>query len=158
MLQLYFLIKRHIFFLAFISFLVSLIFFTYKDFGIAWDEKVFINVGKYYLIDIFNILHLSTNLTAGGFVPTPYHTLGHGAFYDVFIILASFFLPKVDFEAIHLLRALFAVPIFMLVYWIVSRLLSKVYGLIAMIFLLLFITLKPSKLYLNRFFLVFYWR
>ncbi|OGK26348.1 hypothetical protein A3C28_02875 [Candidatus Roizmanbacteria bacterium RIFCSPHIGHO2_02_FULL_39_9] len=147
MLQLYFLIKRHIFFLAFISFLVSLIFFTYKDFGIAWDEKVFINVGKYYLIDIFNILHLSTNLTAGGFVPTPYHTLGHGAFYDVFIILASFFLPKVDFEAIHLLRALFAVPIFMLVYWIVSRLLSKVYGLIAMIFLLLFPRFYPDIFY-----------
>lgn len=141
------LIRRHLFFLFFIFSLLSLIFLTYKDYGIAWDEKVFINVGKYYLISIFNLLHLSTNLTANGFVPTPYHTLGHGAFYDVFIILASFFLPKVNFETIHLLRALSAVPIFILVYWIVSRLLSKIYGLIAIIFLLLFPRFYPDIFY-----------
>ena len=140
-------IRRHFPAFLFLLFLLILIVLSYKDYGIAWDEKVFLNVGKYYTVKIFDFFHIPTNLSTGGFEPTPYHTLGHGAFYDILIVFVSLPFRNFNFETLHLIRALFSLPIFFLVYWIVSKLISKAYGLIAMVFLLLFPRFYPDIFY-----------
>lgn len=145
--QITYLIKRNILFIVFMFFLLYLILFTYKDYGVPWDEKIFFNTGKYYVVKLFNFLRIPTNLSTNGFEPTPYHLRGHGVFMDMTVVLAGLFFPRFNFEILHLLRALFALPIFFLLYWIVSKLLSKVYGLISIVFLLLFPRFYPEIYY-----------
>ncbi len=140
-------IKRHTLFLAFISFLLFLILLTYKGYGVAWDEKVFFNTGKYFVVKLFEVLNIPTNLSTTGFEPTSYHILGHGVFMDMLTVFAGLLFPNFNFETLHLIRALFALPIFILLYWIVSRLTSKVYGLLSVVFLLLFPRFYPEIYY-----------
>ncbi|OGK24952.1 hypothetical protein A3A46_00860 [Candidatus Roizmanbacteria bacterium RIFCSPLOWO2_01_FULL_37_13] len=139
--------KRHLLLVCFSILLLTLIFATYKDYGVPWDEKVFFNTGKYYVVKLFNFLNISTNLSTGGFEPTFYHLKGHGVFMDVLTVFAGLPFSNFNFETLHLIRALYAIPIFLLLYWIVSKLLSKVYGLISIVFLLLFPRFYPEIFY-----------
>ncbi|MBI2641435.1 glycosyltransferase family 39 protein, partial [Candidatus Roizmanbacteria bacterium] len=131
-------VKRHVFELLFFFLFFFLIFLTYQDYGIAWDEKIFFNVGAYYAKELLNFLRIPHNLNLGEFVPTPYHIRGHGVFFDVIFAFVTVFFERFSYEIVHLTRALFALPIFLLIYVIVSKLLSRVYGFIAMVFLLIF--------------------
>lgn len=140
-------VKRNILFILFISFLLSLIFLTYKDYGIPWDEKIFFNTGKYYVVKLFNILNIETNLSTNGFEPTPYHLKGHGVFMDMLTVFTALLLPNFSFETLHLIRALFAIPIFILLYWTVNKLLNRWYALLSLIFLLLFPRFYPEIFY-----------
>src|SRR3989338_5299687 len=139
--------KRHLLLVCFSILLLTLIFATYKDYGVPWDEKVFFNTGKYYVVKLFNFLNISTNLSTGGFEPTFYHLKGHGVFMDVLTVFAGLPFSNFNFETLHLIRALYAIPIFLLLYCIVSKLLSKVYGLISIVFLLLFPRFYPEIFY-----------
>ena len=140
-------LKRHYLAVIFLIFIFVLIVFNYKDYGIAWDEKIFFNTGKFYAIKIMDYLRLPHNLTNNGFEPTPHHIKGHGVFSDILIIFASLPFKNFNFETLHLLRAIFSLPIFFLIYWIVSRMFSKVYGLISLVFLLLFPRFYPEIFY-----------
>lgn len=141
------LFKRHILLVLFLVFLLSLILLTYKDYGIPWDEKVFFSTGKYFAVETLHYFRIPTNLSVGNFKPTIYHLKGHGVFMEMLVVVAGMFFPRFNFETLHLIRAVFAVPIFVLVYWIVSRFISKVYGLIAVIFLLLSPRFYPEIFY-----------
>src|SRR3989338_5784272 len=136
--------KRHLLLVCFSILLLTLIFATYKDYGVPWDEKVFFNTGKYYVVKLFNFLNISTNLSTGGFEPTFYHLKGHGVFMDVLTVFAGLPFSNFNFETLHLIRALYAIPIFLLLYWIVSKLLSKFYFLIFFFFLLFFFFFNPN--------------
>src|SRR3989344_4650026 len=140
-------LKEKLFIIIFISFLLSLIFLTYKDYGIPWDEKVFFSTGKFFVVKLLNFLQIPTNLSTVGFEPTPHHLKGHGVFMDMLSVGAGMLFPLFNFEVLHLIRALFAAPIFILVYWIVSQLISKVYGLIAVVLLLTFPRFYPEIYY-----------
>lgn len=122
----------------FLIFLIILIFVTYKHYGVPWDEKIFFNVGKYFASSFLNFLHFNNNLNLQGFIPTDYHIKGHGVFYDIFIVFVTLILKNFSVEKLHLIRALSSIPIFICVYFIVSYFLKPRYGLIALIFLLLF--------------------
>lgn len=132
------LIKKHLFFILFFALLLFLIFLTYKDYGIPWDEKIYFSVGKYYLKATLDLFHVRNNLDTGGFVPTDYHIKGHGVVSDIMVIAASILFPHFSFETLHLVRAIFGVFIFILVYKIVEELLNKKSAFMAMILLLLF--------------------
>ena len=140
-------LKRHILIFIFLAFLLLLIFLTYKDYGVPWDEKIFFSTGKYFVVKLFNFLQIPTNLSTAGFEPTPHHIKGHGVFKDMLTVFAGMLFPKFDFETLHLIRALLAIPIFILVYWIVSHLVSKVYGVITVTLLLLFPRFYPEIYY-----------
>ena len=140
-------LKQHFLTLVFFIFIFILIISTYQDYGLPWDEKIFFNTGKYYAINTLDFLRLPHNLSNNGFAPTPYHIKGHGVFSDVLIVFASLPFRNFNFESLHLLRALSSLPIFILVYWIVSRLLSKSYGFISLVFLLLFPRFYPEIFY-----------
>src|SRR3989338_6205397 len=131
-------LKRHYLAVIFLIFIFVLILFSYKDYGVPWDEKIFFSTGKFYAIKILYFIRIPHNLTNNGFEPTPHHIKGHGVFYDVLIIFASLPFKNFNFETLHLLRALFSLPIFLFVYWIVSKLLNRRYALLSLIFLLLF--------------------
>src|SRR3989344_2167432 len=140
-------LKRHILIFIFIFFLLYIILFTYKDYGVPWDEKIFFSTGKYFVVKFFNFLQIPTNLSTAGFEPTSHHIKGHGVIMDMLSVFAGMLFSKFNFETLHLIRALFAAPIFILVYWIVSRLISKVYGLISMVLLLLLPRFYPEIFY-----------
>lgn len=141
------LIKRNILLIGFLCLLIPLLLLLYKDFGVPWDEKIFFEVGRFYLVQVFNALHIPTNLSTEGFTPTPYHVLGHGVFMDMVTVLAGLPFPHFNFETLHLIRAFFSIPIFILAFWIMSKLVSKVYGLIAMVLLLLSPRFFPEIFY-----------
>jgi len=140
-------LKRHHLAIIFLIFIFILIISTYKDYGVPWDEKVFFNTGKYFVVKLFNYLKIPTNLSTGAFEPTPYHLKGHGVFMDMLTVFAALLFRNFNFETLHLIRALFALPIFFLLYWIISKLFSKVYGLISLVFLLLFPRFYPEIYY-----------
>lgn len=116
--------------------LLTIILLIYKDYGVSWDEKVYLNVGKFYLVKIFSFFHIPTNLDSGSFVPTTYHTLGHGAFFETLVVALSLFFKKFSFETYHLIKGLLAIPIFLLTGYIVAKLTDKKMGILAMTFLL----------------------
>ena len=130
--------KKNIGFLIFILVLVALILLTYKDYGVAWDEKIFFNTGKYFLAKLLDFFHIANNLDLQGYVPTPYHLAGHGILYDLLIVSSTILLRSFSFETLHLLKALFALPIFLFVYLIVRKLLNQRLALFAVVLLLFF--------------------
>src|SRR3989344_8760697 len=142
-----FFFKRHYLVIVFISFLLFLILFTYKDYGVPWDEKIFFNTGKYFVVKLFNFFRMPTNLSASGFEPTPHHIKGHGVFMDMLVVFAGMVFPNFNFETLHLVRALFALPIFILLYWIVNKLLNRWYALLSLVFLLLSPRFYPEIFY-----------
>ncbi|MBI4009032.1 glycosyltransferase family 39 protein [Candidatus Roizmanbacteria bacterium] len=130
-------IKKNLLFFLFITSLLVIIFLTYKDYGIAWDEKVYIQVGRHYLIQIFNLFRIPHNLTESTFIHGGVHIRTHGVFFDLITLLSTLPFKKFTFELYHLIKALYSVLIFVFLYLIISKLTSKVYGLISVVFLLL---------------------
>lgn len=140
-------LKKNYLLIFFIMLLVILIFLTYKDYGIPWDEKVYFNTGKYYTVNLFKFLKIPTNLSTSGFEPTPHHLKGHGVFMDMLTVFYSLPFRNFNFETLHLVRALLAVPIFILLYWIVNKLFNRWYALLSLLFLLLFPRFYPEIYY-----------
>ncbi len=131
-------LKEYWLLIAFIVFLFFLIFYTYRDYGIAWDEKVYLQVGRYYLLQVLNFFHVANNLSGLTIVPSDIHLKTHGVFFDVVVVFSSVFFRSFNFETYHLIKALFAIFIFILSAAITNKLLGKWYALASMIFLLLF--------------------
>ena len=143
--------KKNLLIVLFIFFLLSLILLTYRDYGIAWDEKVFFNGGKYYTKQLLHFLNIKTNLDTtwyeANIVPYPYHEMNHGFVFDIAVFLIGSFFPRFNFEVLHLIRALFAIPIFYLTYWMVKKLLNQWYAALTFIFLILFPRFYPDIFY-----------
>lgn len=100
---------------------------TYKDYGIMWDEKVFIAAGQYYLAAIFDFLNPGHNLPRVNLDSIPFiksHLKAHGVILDIFFAAIILFFKLNTFEALHLLRAFLAIPIFILVALIVRKILN----------------------------------
>ena len=72
-------------------FIIVLVFLTYKNYGITWDEVYYVQVGRHYTIEILNALKIKHNLSPNNFVPTQIHLRSHGVFFDVFVIDPSEF-------------------------------------------------------------------
>lgn len=106
----------------FIIFLVLLIFYTYKDYGVAWDEKYYLNTGKYYVVEIFNRLNIKTNVDVGDFRPTEHHLKSHGVILDLLTVFSTLLFREFTFANYHLMKALVAIFIFILVGLLVNKL------------------------------------
>lgn len=140
--------KKNLGLTLFLIIILGLIFLTYKDYGVAWDEKIFFNTGKYFLVEFLNFFRIKSNLDLGGFVPTPYHLAGHGILYDFLIVAATIFLRTFSFEALHLMKALFSLPIFIIVYFIVKKILNSRLAIVSL-FLLLFFPRFYADIFVN---------
>lgn len=121
-----------------IFFILILIFITYKDYGTTWDEKEYIDIGKYFLTGIYNYFGISHSLTYEGFIPTAEHLKTHGILFDVLVVFLNSLFKNRDFDFIHLIRALLAMPIFILVGLIVRRFLGHKASFFSLILLILF--------------------
>ncbi|MFA5770616.1 MAG: glycosyltransferase family 39 protein [Patescibacteria group bacterium] len=132
------LIKRHYLFVIFLTFVVALIFLTYKNYGITWDEVYYVNVGRHYVIQIFNALKIPHNLIENGFHPTELHLQTHGVFFDVLTVLITPLFRSFNFETYHLIKALLAVLSLIFLYGILLKMFSRKWALFGMILLLLF--------------------
>jgi len=77
-------LKKHYLFLIFLSLIVILIFLTYKNYGVTWDEIYYVKVGRYYTIQILNTLKIPHNFIEDNFIPEKIHILTHGVFFDVY--------------------------------------------------------------------------
>lgn len=132
------LLKKYKFHLLFIFFLMCLFLAVYKDYGLAWEEGFYHNIGKYYLDKILGFLNISTNLELNGFVPPTIHLQGHGVIFDVINFLPAMFLKVYTFETYHLIKALMAIPTFILLAMIVNQNIDSKLTIIPMILLLFF--------------------
>ncbi|OGK16190.1 hypothetical protein A2774_04925 [Candidatus Roizmanbacteria bacterium RIFCSPHIGHO2_01_FULL_39_12c] len=140
-------IKRHLLLSIFIALLLLLIFLTYRDFGIPWDEKVFYNTGRYYTAKIFNRAGIPIYIDSQGFTPTDYHIKGHGVVYDIFVFILTLPWQNFTYENLHLLRALIAVLIFVVLYLIARRFFSVQLAVFPLIILLLTPRFFPDMFY-----------
>jgi hypothetical protein len=131
-------LKKHYLFLIFLSLIVILVFLTYKDYGIAWDEVYYIQIGRHYTIQLLNTLKISHNLIEQNFVPIEVHLQSHGVFFDVLVILLTPLFRNFNFETYHLIKALLALFSFVLLYIILLKFFSKKWALFGGILLLLF--------------------
>lgn len=131
-------LKQHLGLIFFIIFLILLIVLTYKDYGITWDEKVVLNTSKYFLEKILHFLGIPSNLNSAGFQPPWYQAQGHGILYDLLQIVVTPFFGEFNFAKYHLIKALFAIPTFIILYLMVNKLLGKTYAFLSLVFLLLF--------------------
>lgn len=132
-------IKKYWPHILFIVFLVVLIFLTYKDYGVVWDEKYYLNTGKYYVIEIFDRLNIKNNLDIGDFQPTELHLKSHGVVLDVLTVFSTLLFKEFTFANYHLMKALLAVVTFVLVGLLVQRLTkNRLISLFSMILLFLF--------------------
>ncbi len=121
-----------------IVFLIGLNVVTYKDYGIVWDEKYYFDQGKYYLDQILRSLGLASNLTLGNFKPIPLHIKAHGVLFDILAVVFIPFFKTFTFEKYHLIKAMMAVPIFILLGWIINKLIGRKASLVAIVLLLVF--------------------
>lgn len=132
-------LKKHYLFFIFLSVLVVLIFSTYKNYGVTWDENVYIQSGRYYTIQILNALKIPNNLIDSeySFDDSP-HIRSHGVFFDVVVILLTPLFRTFNFEIYHLIKALLALLSFIFLYIILLKFLSKKWAMLGVILLLLF--------------------
>lgn len=133
-------IKKHYLFVIFLFSLVGLIFFTYKDYGIAWDEIYYIYIGKHFVIsilDTFKIPHnlVNYNLDAGNF---DLQIKTHGVLFDILVISISPFFQKFNLETYHLIKALLSLFSFIFFYIILLKFFSRKLALFGLILLFLF--------------------
>lgn len=133
-------IKKYKLHILFVAFLIILILFTYKDYGITWDENFFLNIGKYFINGLLRIVNINSNLTTQGALPYYFelHLKGHGVIFDMGAVFFSLFFKKFSFEIYHLIKALMAVPIFLFVGLILSKMTNVYVSLFSMLLLLLF--------------------
>jgi hypothetical protein len=135
------LIKKHYLFLIFISFVIALVFLTYKNYGVSWDENIYIQSGRHYTIQILNAFKIPHNIkdTKLNFEGSnPIHIQSHGILFDVIVILLTPFFRIFNFEVYHLIKALLALFSFIFLYSILIKFLSNKWALFGMILLLLF--------------------
>lgn len=133
-------IKKYWLHVLFILVLIGLIVLTYQDYGIIWDEKFYLDIGKYFLAKIFQLLHIKNNLVVMDYAPViDTQVQGHGVIFDILLVFLSIFSKTFTFETNHLIKALaIGAPTFILLAWIIRQIFDQRMALIAMIFLLLF--------------------
>lgn len=133
------LIKKHYLFFIFLFLLIVLIFSTYKDYGVTWDENVYIQAGRYYTIPILNALKIPHNLIDSQYnFDNGTHVRSHGVFFDVIIIFLTPLFRTFNFETYHLIKALLSLFSFIFLYITLNKLLSNKWALFGIILLLLF--------------------
>lgn len=132
------LIKKHYLFIIFLTLVVVLIFLTYKNYGITWDEIYYINVGRHYVLQIFNAFKIPHNIIKNDFIPTQLHLQTHGVFFDIFVILLTPLFRNFNFEIYHLIKALLALISFIFLYLILLKFVPKKLALFGTLLLLLF--------------------
>ncbi|OGK21857.1 hypothetical protein A3C23_00730 [Candidatus Roizmanbacteria bacterium RIFCSPHIGHO2_02_FULL_37_13b] len=133
-------IRRNALVLVFLIVLIGLLFVTYKDYGISWDEQYYIDFGKHYVIQFFDFFQIKHNLIDDSKRLGPLfqiHLKGHGVLLDIITIIILFLLRNSSFETIHLIKALLSVPIFLVVFIISSHLLGRRMGFYSLFILLL---------------------
>ena len=131
-------LKKYKFHLLFLTCLLLLIFLTYKDYGIVWDERYYLDTGKYYVTRLFGLLNIKTNLVTGNFYPSKVHLTSHGVLFDIASVFLTLFFKKFTLETYHLIKALMAMPIFILIGLIIYQLTNEWISLGTMMLLLLF--------------------
>ncbi len=131
-------LKKHYLFFIFLALVVVLIFLTYKNYGITWDEVYYVNVGRYYAIPILNNLKILHNLIENNFRPTQLHLMTHGVFFDVLVILLTPLFRIFNFEVYHLIKSLLALFSFIFLYIILLKFLPKKWALFGLLLLLLY--------------------
>ena len=135
------LIKKHYLFLIFLSVIVILVFSTYKNYGVTWDENVYIESGRHYTIQILNTLKIPHNIkdTKLNFESSDSkHTQSHGVLFDVIVILLTPLFRTFNFETYHLIKALLSLLSFIFLYITLNKLLLNKWALFGTILLLLF--------------------
>jgi len=131
-------IKKHYLLIVFLIFLIGLIFFTHKDYGVTWDENIFLQVGKHFVAHILDFLHFSHNLDIIKLSHNDPHLQSHGVIFDIVNVFLSLLFKNFSFETYHLLKALSSLPTFIFLYLIINKLFNKNWALLAVILLLLF--------------------
>jgi hypothetical protein len=131
-------LKKHYLFFIFLSFVVILVFLTYKNYGITWDEVYYTHIGKYFAIQILDTFKIPHNLIENSFIPTEIHLKAHGVFFDVLVIFLTPLFKSFNLEIYHLIKALLALLSFIFLYIILFKLLSKKWALFGILLLLLF--------------------
>ena len=99
--------KQYKWHFLFIVSLVTLILFTYKDYGISWDENYFLNIGKYFINALLRLIHINSNLVVQGLPSKDYfelHLKGHGVIFDMTAVFFSLFFKNFSFEIYHHLQ------------------------------------------------------
>ncbi len=129
-------VKKYFPHILLVILLIWLNLITYKDYGIVWDEKYYFDLGKYYLAQTLKTLGVGSNLVLGDFKPVLSHIQTHGVFFDILAVTVSLFFKTFTFEKYHLIKAMIAIPIFILLGWIVNKLIGRKASLIAMVLLL----------------------
>jgi len=132
------LIKKHYLFFIFLSLIVVLVFLTYKNYGVTWDEVYYIQIGRHYTIQILDVLKIPHNLIEYNFNPSNLHLQSHGVFFDVLVILLTPLFRSFNLEIYHLIKALLALFSFIFLYSILIKFLSNKWALLGVILLLLF--------------------
>ncbi len=131
-------LKKHYLFLIFFILVVVLIFLTYKNYGITWDEIYYIQVGRHYVIQILDSLKIPHNLVNNNFTPTELHLKTHGVIFDVVVILLTPLFRSFSIETYHLTKALLSLFSFIFLYVILFKLFSRKWALFGLVLLLLF--------------------
>lgn len=134
--------KQYQSFIFLIGFILLIISLTYKDYGIMWDEKIFLAVGKYYVINIFDFLRISHHLGVMNLYAIPditSHLQAHGVFLDIIFSLLILISKISTFQQVHLIRALLTLPVLILTGFVAK----KISGSKFIIFPGLFLILTP---------------
>lgn len=131
-------LKKHYLFLFLLFSTVVLIFLTYKNYGVTWDEFFYVKVGRHYTREILNFFKVPNNITQYGTAPDDIHLRTHGVFFDVFVILLTPLFQTFNFEIYHLIKALLSLFSLIFLYLVLIKLMSKKGALLGVILLLLF--------------------
>lgn len=131
-------LKKHCLFFIFLSLIILLVFLTYKNYGITWDEIYYVQVGRHYAIQILNGLRIPHNLVNNNFTPTDLHLRTHGVLFDVIVILLTPLFRSFNIETYHLIKALLSLFSFIFLYIILLKLFSRKWALFGLVLLLFF--------------------
>lgn len=130
--------KRNIWIILFFIFLIFLIFYTYKNYGIGWDETYGISTGAYYLSIIYSFFHIPFILDKPSFIPGIFHIKSHGVFFDIINILIAKIFHNDSFELNHLIKALTSLLAYLFTVLTVNKIINKRAAFISAILLFLF--------------------
>lgn len=131
-------LKKHYLFFIFLSLVIVLVFLTYKNYGITWDEIYYVQVGRHYAIQILDGLKIPHNLVNNNFTPTEVHLKTHGVLFDVFVILLTPLFRSFDIQTYHLIKALLSLFSFIFLYIVLLKLFSRKWALFGLVMLSLF--------------------
>lgn len=130
-----FLKHKKLFLILFIAVFILFLFFIftkYKNYGISWDEQVYLSYGKRYFENYLNLRKIEKNFELS-------HVFVHGALFDIGYYLPLQLLNQTgNFALLHLEKALFSSLTLVFVFFTL-RLLTKNY-FIALIGVLFMIT------------------